>query len=225
MSASDVPELPPSYLSSSTRLKPASIRRSPAPEVSGALYRYLTSQNAYRISESRQALVRRLREALAKTVCLVGVCKPLKAILAIAKVEKPEDRDYSTTRPGWQADDANHERGVNWLKKLYRHNAGDTLRLFDAHKDFSWILTEITYGLYLSDRQVLDDIDTQLIVLPAIMSQNLPLEMHWHIRGTRRITVSKEDVQVIWDCVQDVSGIFGIKLSKVPTVDEIEPHV
>lgn len=81
--------------------------------------------------------MRRLREALIKTVCLVGVCKPLEAILAIAKVEKPEDRDYSTTRPGWQADDANHERGVNWLKKLYLHNTGDTLRLFDAHKDFS----------------------------------------------------------------------------------------
>ncbi|KAF5001392.1 hypothetical protein FDECE_10955 [Fusarium decemcellulare] len=203
----------------------ACLSASPDPEASAALYLYLTSQDAYQTSESRQALVRRLREALVKTVCLVGVCKPIEAILAIAKVEKPEDRDYSTTRPGWQADDANHERGVDWFKKLYTRNAGDTLGLFDAHKDFSWISTEITYGLYLSDRQVLDDIDTQLIVLPAIMSQNLPLETHWHIRGTRRIGVSKEDTQVIWDGVQAVSGFFGIKLSKVPTVDDIEQYV
>jgi hypothetical protein len=71
----------------------------------------------------------------------------------------------------------------------------------------------------------LDDTDTQLVVLPVIMSQNLPLETHWHIRGTRRIGVSKEDVQVIWDSVKEVSKFFGVELHKVPTVDEVEPDV
>ncbi|KAI8664597.1 hypothetical protein NCS55_00969100 [Fusarium keratoplasticum] len=203
----------------------ACLSASPDPEASAALYLYLTRQEAYQTSESRQALVRRLREALVKTICLVGVCKPIEAILAIAKVEKPEDRDFSRTRQDWQADDANHERAVNWFKQLYTRNATDTLGLFDAHKDFSWISTEITYGLYLSDRQVLDDTDTQMVVLPAIMSQNLRLETHWHIRGTRRIGVSKEDTQVICDSVRAVSEFFGIKLNRVPTVDEVEPDV
>lgn len=203
----------------------ACLSASPDPEASAALYLYLTRQEAYQTSEPRQALVRRLREALVKTICLVGVCKPIEAILAIAKVEKPEDRDFSRTRQDWQADDANHERAVNWFKQLYTRNATDTLGLFDAHKDFSWISTEITYGLYLSDRQVLDDTDTQMVVLPAIMSQNLRLETHWHIRGTRRIGVSKEDTQVICDSVRAVSEFFGIKLNRVPTVDEVEPDV
>ncbi|KAI8716948.1 hypothetical protein NCS52_00989600 [Fusarium sp. LHS14.1] len=203
----------------------ACLSASPDPETSAALYLYLTRQEAYQTSESRQALVRRLREALVKTICLVGVCKPIEAILAIAKVEKPEDRDFSRTRENWQADDANHERAVNWFKQLYTRNATDTIGLFDAHKDFSWISTEITYGLYLSDRQVLDDKDTQMVVLPAIMSQNLRLETHWHIRGTRRIGVSKEDTEVICDSVKAVSEFFGIKLNRVPTVDEVEPDV
>ncbi|KAI8665674.1 hypothetical protein LRP88_03819 [Fusarium phalaenopsidis] len=203
----------------------ACLSASPDPEASAALYLYLTRQEAYQTSESRQALVRRLREALVKTICLVGVCKPIEAILAIAKVEKPEDRDFSRTRQDWQADDANHERAVNWFKQLYTRNATDTLGLFDAHKDFSWISTEITYGLYLSDRQVLDDTDTQMVVLPAIMSQNLRLETHWHIRGTRRIGVSKEDTEVVCDSVRAVSEFFGIKLNRVPTVDEVEPDV
>ncbi|EEU38838.1 uncharacterized protein NECHADRAFT_45666 [Fusarium vanettenii 77-13-4] len=203
----------------------ACLSASPDPETSAALYLYLTRQEAYQTSESRQALVRRLREALVKTICLVGVCKPIEAILAIAKVEKPEDRDFSRTRQDWQADDANHERAVNWFKQLYTRNAADTIGLFDAHKDFSWISTEITYGLYLSDRQVLDDKDTQMVVLPAIMSQNLRLETHWHIRGTRRIGVSKEDTQVVCDSVKAVSEFFGINLNRVPTVDEVEPDV
>ena len=84
---------------------------------------------------------------------------------------------------------------------------------------------EITYGLFLSDRQVLDDVDTQLVVLPGIMSQNLKTETHWHIRGTRRLGVPKEDVQVIWNCVQLVAEFFGTKLNRVPTVDAVEPDV
>lgn len=84
---------------------------------------------------------------------------------------------------------------------------------------------EITYGLFLSDRQVLDDLDTQLVVLPAIMSQNLKTETHWHIRGTRRLGVPMEDVKIIWDCVKLVAGFHEVKLNRVPTVEEVEPDV
>lgn len=203
----------------------ACLSTSPDPEAAAALYQYLIKQDAYQTSESRQALIRRIREALLKSVILVGVCKPLEAILAISKIERPEDRDYSVTREGFQINDESHERGKDWFKKVYTRNAGDTIGMFDAHKDFAWTSMEITYGLFLSDRKVLDDVDTQLVVLPAIMSQNLPTESHWHIRGTRRIGVSKEDVQVVWDGVKEIAKFFGVELNKVPTVDEVEPDV
>ncbi|CAJ0543358.1 Ff.00g005380.m01.CDS01 [Fusarium sp. VM40] len=199
---------------------------SPDPEASAALYRYLISQDPYQTSESRQALIRRLREALFKTIILIGVCKPLEAIISINQIERSEDCDFSSSsREGWQADEANRERGMEWFKKIYTRNAGDTLGMLDAHKDFAWVSKEITYGLFLSDRQVLDDVDTQLVVLPAIMSQNLRRETHWHIRGTRRIGVSKEDVQVIWDCAKEIGKFFGNELNRLPTVDDVEPDV
>ncbi|POR34810.1 Uncharacterized protein TPAR_05017 [Tolypocladium paradoxum] len=203
----------------------ACLSASPDPEAAAALYLFLVSKPQYQSTEARQALVRRLREALVKCVCLVGVCKPIEAVLAISRAELPEDRDLGCTRNGWQADAANHERALGWFRQVYTRNANDTMGLFDAHKDFAWISTKITYGLYLSDRQVLDDTETQLVVLPAIMSQNLLHETHWHIRGTRRIGVSKKDVQVVWDAVQGISAFFGVKLTRVPTVDEVEPDV
>ena len=203
----------------------ACLSASPDPEAAAALYLFLVGKPRYQSSEARQALVRRLREALVKAICVVGVCKPIEAVVAISRVERPEDRDLSCTREGWQADAANHERALGWFRKVYTRDAGDTIGLFDAHKDFSWISHEITYGLYLSDRQILNDVETELVVLPAIMSQNLRSETHWHIRGTRRIGVSKDDVQVLWDAVQAVSTFFGAKLTKVPTVDEVEPDV
>ncbi|KAL2851465.1 hypothetical protein BJY01DRAFT_209052 [Aspergillus pseudoustus] len=204
----------------------ATLVAGPDPERADQLYLYLTSQPRYATSESRKELVRRLREALFKAVIVVGVCKPIEAILAIGKVEKDEDKDISPpTREKWTNDEANHERGVGWFSKLYARNGGATLDLFHAHKDFSWLSTEITYGLFLSDRQVLDDLDTQLVVLPAIMSQNLPNETHWHIRGTRRLGVPIEDVKAVTQCVKLVAEFYGVTLDKVPSVEEVEKNV
>ncbi|CAK7274519.1 hypothetical protein SEPCBS119000_006213 [Sporothrix epigloea] len=203
----------------------ACIAAGPDSHAAAHLYAYLIQQPQYATSAERQALVRRLREALIKAVSLVGVCKPLGAILAISAVEQPEDRDYSETRAGWQCDDANLARAMEWYGKVYKQNSADTLSLFDAHKDFIWVSKHITYGLYLGDRQVLNDLDTEMIVFPAIMSQNLRMETWWHIRGTRRIGVSNADTKVLYDVVKDINAHFGVTLDKVPTVDEVEHDV
>jgi len=59
---------------------------------------YLIQKPQHATSESRQNLVRRLREALVKCVSIVGVCKPLEAIFSIDAAERPEDKDYSFSR-------------------------------------------------------------------------------------------------------------------------------
>jgi hypothetical protein len=195
------------------------------PEFSDQLYLYLINKPEYQESSSRQALVARLREALVKLTSIIGVCKPIEAVLAISKVERPEDRDYSFSRENWQCDAANHEQGMDWMRKIYTHNADATLDLFNAHRDFRWISTEITYGLYLSDRKNLDDLDTELVVLVGIMIQNLRLETFWHIRGTRRIGVEMEDVKVVIGCVKKVADFMGVKLDRIPSVEEVEKDV
>ena len=48
--------------------------------------------------QQRQALVRRLREALVKLISVVGVPKPIDAVFSIAGVEREEDKDYSFSR-------------------------------------------------------------------------------------------------------------------------------
>ncbi|KAH7124885.1 hypothetical protein B0J13DRAFT_628194 [Dactylonectria estremocensis] len=203
----------------------AALSGSTDPELCDQLYLYLISQTVYSTPAQRQQLVRRLRETLVKAVSIIGVCKPLEAIAAINACEREEDKDHTSTREGWQCDKANLERSTGWMRKVYTGNTDATMRFFADHPDFVWISKHITYGLYLSDRQVLDDTDTQMVVLPGIMIQNLRRETHWHIRGTRRIGVSKGDVQVVWDSVQMIAKYLGMKLHKVPTVDEIEHDV
>lgn len=64
-----------------------------------------------------------------------------------------------------------------------------------------WTSKQITYGLYLSDHSILNDVETEITVLSGIMIQNLPRETGWHLRGTRRIGVSLEDTETLQQCV------------------------
>ncbi|CAG8898813.1 unnamed protein product [Penicillium egyptiacum] len=197
----------------------------PHPESADQLYRHLISREEHSTPRARQYLIRRLREALFKSTILVGVPKPIVAILSISRLEQEQDKDYTCTRESWQCNAFNHVRGMSWFKKVYAQNAASTIDIFSAHRDFEWLTKEITYGLFLSDMQVLGDIDTQMVVLPAIMSQNLKNPSHWHIRGTMRLGLSKEDMQAIWDCVRLVTEFFETPMDNVPFVDEVEPDV
>jgi len=79
----------------------------------------------------------------------------------------------------------------------------------DSNKFSDWLSKNITYGLYLSDHTILNDVETELAVLAGIMIQNLPRETGWHLRGARRIGVSMEDVETIQQCVRFHSHAFG----------------
>jgi hypothetical protein len=68
------------------------------PDLSADLYLHLISRPGYQSSESRQALVRKLREVLVKLVAIVGVPKCIDAVFSIAGVEREEDRDWSFSR-------------------------------------------------------------------------------------------------------------------------------
>jgi hypothetical protein len=68
------------------------------PELAADLYLHLISRPEFSSSDSRKALVRRLREALVKLVSVIGVPKAIDAIFSIAGVEREEDKDYSFSR-------------------------------------------------------------------------------------------------------------------------------
>ncbi|EUC33745.1 hypothetical protein COCCADRAFT_95243 [Bipolaris zeicola 26-R-13] len=206
------------------------------PNFAPLLYKHLIARPQYQSAEERRKLLRRMREVLFKLVIIVGVCKPLEAVFDIdAVVEREEDRDLTSTRydilspfslEGWQCDEANLQRGEAWLGRLYQNNLqGKINNAFDANKDFGWLTKNITYGLFLSDHSVLNDIETEITVLTGIVMQNLARESAWHLRGLRRIGVTKEDVEVIRECCELTARFCGVSLHKVPRVEDIEHEV
>ncbi|KAM0711908.1 hypothetical protein Q7P35_001278 [Cladosporium inversicolor] len=195
------------------------------PELAADLYLHLISRPEHTNPDARKALVRRLREVLVKLVSVVGVPKPIDAVFSIAEVEKEEDKDYSFSRENWSSGEANRKRGRDWLDQIYKANHQSTENTLAAHRDFSWLSIEITYGLYLSDHSILNGVETELVVLSGIMIQNLPRETGWHLRGTRRIGVSFDDVETIQQCIETVAAFCGLQLTRVPRVKDIEHEV
>lgn len=68
-------------------------------------------------------------------------------------------------------DKQNRARGMAWLERIHAHNVPALLSLFEKHRDFEFWIVEICYRIHLSDRKILDDLDTQLGVFPAVMGQ------------------------------------------------------
>lgn len=86
--------------SSDTNTPPqvSALSGSPHHEFITNLYTYLISKPECSAPDSRQALIRRIREALVKDVSIVGVRKPIEAIILLDDIERPEDKDYSFSR-------------------------------------------------------------------------------------------------------------------------------
>jgi hypothetical protein len=195
------------------------------PALAADLYQHLITLAQYQSHEARKELMKRLREALVKLVSIVGVCKPLEAVMCIDVVTSPEDKEKSCSREDWACDETNHERGTNWLIKLYGENIKPIDEMFDSHRDFGWISREITYGLYLSDHRILDGVETELVVLSGILAQDLPKMVGWHLRACRRIGITMEDCETIQKCIEICLEFAGVKLGPMPRVKDIEHEV
>ncbi|KAJ5492905.1 hypothetical protein N7539_001651 [Penicillium diatomitis] len=195
------------------------------PEMTSQLYLYLLSQPMYSTQQERRALTLRFHEGIFKTLALLGVPKPAEAIISISTLEPEDNIDLPVSRESWQSGPENHTQGMEWLEKIYAQNTPGLLKLFRKHQDFANALCDISYGLYLSDRQILDDVDTELIALSAVMGQDLPRMTYWHMRGCRRVGISKDDVQMLCGCVHAVANLCGTELNRVREVQVLEEEV
>lgn len=85
--------------------------------------------------------MRRLREALVKSVSVMGVCKPLEAVFALIPVTAQEDKDYSFNKEHWKSGSENIAQGQEFFKKIYyEQNKGQTTDKFAEHKDFGELI-------------------------------------------------------------------------------------
>ena len=83
-----------------------------------------------------------------------------------------------------------------------------------------WITMNVTYGLFLSDHRLLSMQETELVVLPAIMTQNLRRPTYWHLRACLRAGMEPEEVEAVHKVVESVAA-YGGKTLDVQRVQDV----
>lgn len=72
-----------------------------------------------------------------------------------------------------------------------------------------WVDEAIVYGLFLADHQILSDVEAELVCLICIMCQGLRAPTMWHLKGTRRLGVSEDDVEAVQRAVEILASWAG----------------
>lgn len=73
----------------------------------------------------------------------------------------------------------------------------------------AWISVNVSYGLFLSDHRILSMQETELVVLPAIMTQNLQGPTYWHLRACLRVGMEAEEVEAVHKIIEAVAAHGG----------------
>ncbi|KAI4159608.1 MAG: hypothetical protein LQ342_006446 [Letrouitia transgressa] len=169
------------------------------PNEIGSLSKYI--YNEVKETDERKKVSLRLRDVLMKEWTLVGIPLVITAVASLAKAEKElglEGQLEGDLSEKWQKDvniASYTPRGVSFLQTLYAQNLTPIFATWGSHRaDFEYLEKAVIYGLYLSDHTVLSAVESELVILTAIMCQGLAAPTTWHLRGMRRLGVSEEDV-------------------------------
>ncbi|KAM3512999.1 hypothetical protein MY11210_003399 [Beauveria gryllotalpidicola] len=120
-----------------------------------------------------------------------------------------------------QTNKENHERAVQHLDAIFRGAQDSNHAACGAHRDFEWASLEISYGLFLSDHAVLDMTESELVILPAIMCQDLKGPTDWHLKGCLRLGLTRQEVAAVQKVIERILARGGGKLSQINSVWDI----
>ncbi|SAM85795.1 uncharacterized protein UBRO_07132 [Ustilago bromivora] len=109
------------------------------------------------------------------------------------------------------------------LDRIYKHNLPDILdrKMGENMQDLKFLTLEINYGFNLSNEQVIDWRETELVVLAALITQNCRVEVLWHMRGALRAGWTREDVESVQKVAMAIAKRLAVRTDKVPGLEEI----
>lgn len=117
-------------------------------------------------------------------------------------------------------------KGTAFMQRLYKDNLSGIWPTLGANAPLvEWIDGAIVYGLFLADHQILSDVEAELVCLICIMCQGLRAPTMWHLRGTRRLGVSEEDVEAVQSAVEILASWAGRNTEGWARVGDVRDEV
>ena len=123
-------------------------------------------------------------------------------------------------------DDATRERGQALLRRFYQDEVDIIFSGWGAHsRDFTWLAENIIFGMFFSDENLLNSMETEMMIYAAITCQDLRNPTRRHLRGMRRFGASHKDVAAVTACVKVVAEWCGKDTSSWLGIRDLEPDL
>ncbi|CCF50144.1 hypothetical protein NDA11_002250 [Ustilago hordei] len=172
---------------------------------------------------------RRIQESLVKGSVLFGIPPSLDTIFALLSFLRENNEPLLTSSDFIRSSTVSqpissltHPARVA-LDRIYKHNLPDILdrKMGENMQDLKFLTLEINYGFNLSNEEVIDWRETELVVLAALITQNCRVEVLWHMRGALRAGWTREDVESVQKVAMAIAKRLAVRTDKVPGLEEI----
>jgi len=179
------------------------------------LFQYiLQAQDDNSSPESRKRVSRRLREVLGKGWTLTGIPRACDAHFSLSKVEG-EDADLTTSDRekivgGVNGKEVALARTDEWFKNVF--TGADHTRIWASTKtnaDLTFTIKYTVYGLYLSDLDVFNPLENELVMVSCVLSQGGRVASLSHLKGLRMLGVNASDAEGVQRVIEIVAKWMG----------------
>lgn len=194
------------------------------PQSVGPIFTCLTARLSQREAHT---ISLQMRDILLKQWTLIGIPLVISAVPSLAAAEIAAGYDFpSDLAPKYAMQDGKEAvRGEKFMRSLYQGNLDRIFATWGSHKDtFVWLEKSPIYGLFLSDHEVLNELESELVILSSIMAQDLKGASVWHLRGLMRLGVTREDVRKVVKAIEECAAVGGKEgTGWSQWVDEVDP--
>ena len=201
------------------------------PQSIAPLYAHLAS-SSHTTAAAREQLSARLKDALMKIWPVTGIPTVITAVSHLAAAEheagavEPPPLDMQRAQSHYLPKDigpGTAAEGDAFIHAVYRHHLEPIMAAWGAHRaDFDWLQKRVIYGLFLSDHAILDPKETLMLTMTAMLCQELKPPAFWHVRGLRRMGVSREATYIVMQSVRDVIKSCDREEGEWPDLEEVE---
>ncbi|BGP14225.1 hypothetical protein JCM10213_005884 [Rhodosporidiobolus nylandii] len=190
----------------------------------------------------RRFAVAQLKEALTKSVILVGVPKVIETLLELDAALEPGDKSSRFVRRELEGGTAQErlDAGAKGLQTVYQAQLDGIFGRMraDGLEDIRYISQANTYGTFLTpfpsapassspDPLSIDPRLLSVVTLSCLTPQRTEREILWHLRGAIRRGWKRDEVEMLQSAIEEVCGACGLEeVGKgMPRVADVEKLV
>jgi len=178
--------------------------------------------------DAAKLVQRRFKEAILKSTTFVGVPRALGATRAFYGSLRDEEIDNFGPRYASYNDlDEQRRRtarGKEFFDILWTPEVAEGIRetMKKHHPDLYLLNQKLIYEFWAADDRILNNVETELVAIGALVAMNCPDQLTWHLKGAIRHGGTIRQAQFAFELGLAIAQAAGCKLENMPTLEEID---